>query len=65
MATSKAKLRKHQAAVSKVALMLISEQVPECQALYAAAESIAQLIAEHCPIAQPAMRRAKKVSVKK
>jgi hypothetical protein len=49
----------------RVAGDIIQDVPPNCQDLYAIAEATAQLIAQHCPIAQQPMRQAKKKSVKK
>jgi hypothetical protein len=48
----------------RTALHVAIEEDPNCDDLYAAAEAIQQLITEHCPIARPTMRPAKKRPVK-
>jgi hypothetical protein len=64
MAASKASNKHRAVTILDVAFSLVAEQPPSCEALYAAAEAIQQLITEHCPIAQP-MRQVKKKPVKK
>ena len=67
MATSRKRLTAKRRAVTvlDVAFSLVAEMPPSCEALYAAAEAIQQLIAENCPIAHPPMRPATKRATKK
>lgn len=69
MAKAKAPTRKklgakQRSAIMRTALHVAIEEDPNCDDLYAAAEAIQQLITEHCPIARPTMRPAKKRPVK-
>jgi len=69
MAGSKAKLTKKQVdnLMRVTTSIALGDPVPSCEALYAAAEAIAQLITIHCPIASPpmSMRKATKKASKK
>ena len=56
---------KQRAAIMRTALHVAIEEDPNCDDLYAAAEAIQQLITEHCPIARPVMKQAKKRPTKK
>jgi hypothetical protein len=66
MAKSKAKLTSKQVAnLMKVTGSIAMGPIPDCEALFAAAEAIASLIAEHCPIAKPTMKQATKKPIRK